>query len=109
MDQFTKGGVDIAKGCYVGQEVVSRMKHRDSARNRFVKVHGAQNLPGKGTPLTVDGRQVGTMGSSITQDGLALVRIDKVGRAIAAEQPILAGKDAVTLAIPDFTNFTWGA
>jgi len=36
MDQF--GGVDFDKGCFVGQEVVSRMEHRGTARNRIVPV-----------------------------------------------------------------------
>ena len=36
MDQL--GGVDFDKGCYVGQEVVSRMEHRGTARTRIVPV-----------------------------------------------------------------------
>ena len=44
MDQFSGGGVDFTKGCYVGQEVVSRMQHRGTARNRFVRVAGQDGL-----------------------------------------------------------------
>ena len=43
MDQF--GGVDFKKGCYVGQEVVSRMQHRGTARKRIVKISAENSLP----------------------------------------------------------------
>ena len=42
-------GVDFKKGCYVGQEVVSRMEHRGTARKRIVPVEGDAPLPASGT------------------------------------------------------------
>ena len=38
-------GVDFKKGCYVGQEVVSRMEHRGTARKRIVPVEGVSAAP----------------------------------------------------------------
>lgn len=63
-------GVDFKKGCYVGQELVSRMKHRDAVRKRIVPVRADGELPGSGTPILQAGREAGTLLSS--RDGLAL-------------------------------------
>ena len=84
------GGVDFAKGCYVGQEIVSRMKHRGTARRRTVIVDGAGPLPEPGTGLDVAGRTVGRLGSSLGDKGLAIVRIDRVSGEVSAEGVPLA-------------------
>ncbi len=99
------GGVGFQKGCYVGQEVVSRMQHRGTARRRVLLVSGAVALPPAGTDLTVDGRSVGTLGSSSGHNGLAVARIDRVKAAMDEGKPILAGDAAVTLVIPDWASF----
>ena len=106
MDQFDHPGVDFRKGCYVGQEVVSRMEHRGTARSRFVKVMGDQPLPPKGEPLALDGRRVGTLGSSVDCQGLALVRLDRAGQA-SDSRPILIDGSKVTLSLPEFVSFDW--
>ncbi|MGO7223683.1 folate-binding protein, partial [Rhizobium ruizarguesonis] len=46
------GGISFRKGCYVGQEVVSRMQHRGTARRRVVTVSAATALPETGTEIT---------------------------------------------------------
>jgi folate-binding protein YgfZ len=61
LDQLA--GVDFRKGCFIGQEVVSRMEHRGTARRRIVIVHGDGDLPAAGTPVTADGRVLGSLGS----------------------------------------------
>ena len=105
MDQF--GGVDFAKGCYVGQEVVSRMQHRGTARNRMLIVEAAQTLPPFGTEILAGGKTAGSMGSSAGRRGLALVRIDRIKHALDAGEPILAGSLPVRPRIPDFASFDW--
>jgi len=77
------GGVDFRKGCYVGQEVVSRMQHRGTARTRLVPVTGAL-LPPAGSELTAGEKPVGQMGSSAEGKGLAMLRLDRVQEALAA-------------------------
>src|ERR1700750_836454 len=57
MDQF--GGVDFDKGCFVGQEVVSRIEHRGTARTRIVPVAFDGFAPEAGTPVSVGERTVG--------------------------------------------------
>jgi folate-binding protein YgfZ len=99
------GGVGFQKGCYVGQEVVSRMQHRGTARRRVLLVSADAALPASGTDLTVDGRSVGTLGSVDGNSGLAIARIDRVKAAIDEGKPILAGDMKVTLSIPAWAKF----
>ncbi len=101
------GGVSFRKGCFVGQEVVSRMQHRGTARRRILIVSCASELPATGTSITADGREIGTLGSVAGNAGLALVRIDRVKEATHKGIPILAGEVAVHLAIPPEHRFTF--
>lgn len=94
-------GVDFDKGCYVGQEVVSRMQHRGTARTRSVKVLFEDSSPEAGVSVMAGDKSVGTMGSSAQGKGIALVRIDRVADALDAGQPLTAGGLALKLAEPD--------
>lgn len=94
-------GVDFDKGCYVGQEVVSRMQHRGTARTRSVKVLLEDSSPEAGVSIMAGDKSVGTMGSSAQGKGIALVRIDRVADALDADQPLTAGGLALKLAEPD--------
>ncbi len=90
-------GVDFGKGCYIGQEVVSRVHHRGTARKRIEPVTFVGRPPGIGAPVTVGEIVVGTMGSSQGGRGLAMVRIDRVADAAALGAPPMA--DGVHLVI----------
>jgi folate-binding protein YgfZ len=105
MDQL--GGVSFHKGCYVGQEVVSRMQHRGTARTRVVPVVYAGFAPAPGTEVTAGDKSIGTLGSSADGRALALLRLDRVADAVAAGEAILAGDIALTLAKPDWATFAW--
>lgn len=106
-DMDALNGVAFSKGCYVGQEVVSRMKHRGTARKRIIKINADTALPAPGTEIIADGKTVGTLGSTNGANGLALVRIDRVADAQAAGTKILAGDTTVTLSMPEWATFTW--
>lgn len=97
-------GVDFDKGCYVGQEVVSRMQHRGTARTRSVKVLLDDLSPEVGVSVMAGDKQVGTMGSSAQGKGIALVRIDRVADALDAGQPLTAGGLPLTLAEPEIVR-----
>ncbi len=101
------GGLHFRKGCYVGQEVVSRMQHRSTARRRVVLVAADGSLPPSGTALTAGGKAIGTLGTVQADRGLAIVRIDKAGAAMAAGEPILAGDMPVTLALAPWTGLSF--
>ncbi|MCC8940223.1 folate-binding protein YgfZ [Bradyrhizobium sp. Arg68] len=94
-------GVDFDKGCYVGQEVVSRMQHRGTARTRTVKIILDGPSPEAGAAILAGDKQVGTIGSTAGEKGLALVRIDRVADALDAGQPLTAGGLPLRLAEPD--------
>ncbi|MEO0809527.1 MAG: folate-binding protein [Pseudomonadota bacterium] len=89
-------GVDFKKGCFVGQEVVSRMQHRGSARKRIVPVKADRDLV-SGTEITVGTASIGTLGSVAGNRGLALMRLDRAHEATLSGTPIQAG--AATIAI----------
>jgi folate-binding protein YgfZ len=99
------GGVDFKKGCFVGQEVVSRVEHRGTARNRIVPVEFEAHAAEDGSPVMAGDKTVGTMGSSAGNLGLAMLRVDRVADAMAAGTPLLAGGIPMKLregAVADF-------
>ena len=77
-------GVDFTKGCYVGQEVVSRTKHRGLARKRVTPYHVAGAAPAPGVTIRAGEVEIGVTGSRSGDRGLALIRIDKLADATAA-------------------------
>lgn len=101
------GGVGLRKGCYVGQEVVSRMQHRGTARRRVLIVSADGDLPPAGTDITAGGRSIGTLGTSQGAHGLAIARIDRIKSAMDAATPIEADGIALTLAIPAWAGFAF--
>jgi hypothetical protein len=94
-------GVDFDKGCYVGQEVVSRMQHRGTARTRTVRVVVDGPPPEAGSAILAGDKTVGTMGSTSGDTGLALIRIDRAADAFAAGMPLTAGGIAIRVAEAD--------
>jgi hypothetical protein len=105
MDQL--GGVDFDKGCFVGQEVVSRIEHRGTARNRVVPVAFDGFAPEAGTPVGAGEKNLGTFGSSAQGRGVAMLRLDRVADALAAGQPLVAGGVEMRLVKPAWARFAF--
>jgi hypothetical protein len=105
MDQL--GGVDFDKGCYVGQEIVSRVEHRARARSRVVPIVYEEFAPSSGLPVMAGGKQVGTLGSTAKGRGLALLRLDRVEDALTAGMPLQAGGIAIRAVKPAWAKFDW--
>jgi tRNA-modifying protein YgfZ len=99
-------GVDFDKGCYVGQEVVSRMQHRGTARTRTVRIILDGPAPEPGATILAGDKSVGTIGSAAGRNGLALMRIDRVTDALDAAVPLTSGGLAIRVAEPDDVRFT---
>jgi folate-binding protein YgfZ len=93
-------GVDFEKGCYVGQEVVSRMRHRGGARKRIVRLTFSGAALEQGTPVVAGETSVGALGSSVAGRALAMVRLDRIEDAAAAGRPLTAGGIGVTIESP---------
>ncbi len=105
MDQL--GGVDFDKGCYVGQEVVSRMEHRGTARNRVVPVLADEHVPDAGLPVMAGDKPVGTTGGGAGARGLAMLRLDRVADAMQAGTPLVAGGVTIRPRKPEWAKFPW--
>jgi folate-binding Fe-S cluster repair protein YgfZ len=105
MDQLA--GVDFQKGCFIGQEVVSRMEHRGTARNRVVPVTTDGSAFDAGLPVMADGKQVGTTGSASGNRGLAMLRLDRVADAMAAGATLTAGGASIEPRKPAWAKFAW--
>lgn len=104
MDQL--GGVDFKKGCYVGQEVVSRMQHRGTARTRILPLVFTDGpAPSPGTEVTAGARSLGVTGSAAGGRSLATIRLDRLGDALAAGEPVRAGGSVAGVEKPAFATF----
>ena len=103
MDQI--GGVAFDKGCYVGQEVVSRMQHRGTARTRVVPVRYLAPPPPSGTDVKAGDRVVGTSGTTSGAAGLATLRLDRVSDALAAGGGLEAGGVPLAVEGRDWIGF----
>ena len=103
------GGVGLRKGCYVGQEVVSRMQHRGTARRRVVVATTDGVFPRAGTDITASGRTIGTLGSSARGMAIAIVRLDKARDAMDRGDTILAADVPLTVDIPSWAGLDWPA
>jgi folate-binding protein YgfZ len=106
MDQL--GGVAFDKGCYIGQEVVSRMEHRGTARRRLIQVRAASPIPPPGAEIVAGEKPVGIIASSSPEHtGLAIVRLDRAREALDAGVPILVRGMPIDLDIPAWAKFGW--
>jgi tRNA-modifying protein YgfZ len=98
-------GVSFEKGCYVGQEVVSRMQNRGTARRRIVPVIADSPLPARGASIAAAGVEIGTLGSVAGPRGLAPIRLDRAAELIDKGETLRAGGVPVRIDIPAWARF----
>ncbi len=96
------GGVSFTKGCYVGQEIVSRMQNKSVIRKRIVKIASPTALI-TGTDVMMGHTSIGRVGTVANAQALSLLRIDRVAEAIdsctaltVSDMPIDVDPDAVS-------------
>jgi folate-binding protein YgfZ len=92
------GGVDFDKGCYMGQELTARTKYRGLIKKRLLPVAISGPAPASGTPLLAGEAEAGEMRSSSGDVGLALVRLEHLGK------PLTAGGATLTVSVPDWVK-----
>jgi folate-binding protein YgfZ len=105
-------GVSFTKGCFVGQELTARTKHRGLIKKRLmpVRIHGP--LPAAGTIVRRGEREAGEMRSAIAGEngldglGLALLRLEQLTPLAAASGPLRAGDATLTPAPPLWLELT---
>ena len=100
LDQL--GAVSFSKGCYVGQEVVSRMEHRATARSRILPVTFDGAAPLRDAAIKSADKIVGSVLSSTGNMALALIRLDRLGEA---EHPLLTDGVRVHVHKPAWVNY----
>lgn len=98
-------GVDFKKGCYVGQEVVSRMHHRGIAKTRIAAVDASAPLTERGAEIRAGDVPVGTLGSMDGTKGIAMVRLDRAEDAARASVALRVGEVALTLRRPPWASY----
>ena len=90
-------GVSFTKGCYIGQELTSRMKHRATSRKRILTVRAEAPLPASGA-VTKGGTEIGELISTHGDTAFALIRLDRLedaqGDVTAAQIPVALHKPA---------------
>jgi folate-binding protein YgfZ len=97
------GGVDFKKGCYIGQEVVSRMQHRGTARRRPVLVSGVPEGAAAGAPVMVGEREAGAIGGEVEGRAVAILRLDRVTGGL-----VTIGGLPVELSLPAWATYRFG-
>jgi hypothetical protein len=91
-------GVDWNKGCYIGQELTARTKYRGLIKKRLFPVRiGGGAAPEPGALVTLDGHEAGEMRSSRDGVGLALLRLEAIGKGAMS-----AGSTAIEPLTPDW-------
>ena len=94
-------GVSFDKGCYVGQELTARMKHRGTARKRILGVRADTALPPVGVKIMRDGAEIGEIISTYGREGFALMRLDRLGETKAS---LTADNLPVTITRPQWLD-----
>jgi tRNA-modifying protein YgfZ len=106
MDQLH--GIDFKKGCYVGQEVVSRMQHRGTARTRLIQLRYDEGfVASSGAPVMAGEKTLGVTGTAANGIGLAMIRLDRAADAVATGTPITAGGVPATVIKPAWWTADW--
>jgi folate-binding protein YgfZ len=99
-------GVSFTKGCFVGQELTARTKHRGLVKKRLVPVRIEGPVPESGALISRGGRDAGELRSVLADGepggaiGLALLRLEQLGPEAAAAGPLMAGEAVLTPAPP---------
>ena len=89
-------GVSFTKGCFVGQEVVSRMQNKTVVRKRIARVIGRGPLR-SGLEITAGTATLGTLGTVAGDMGLAMLRLDRAAEAQDAGQALMADRTEVEI------------
>ncbi len=99
-DQF--GGVNFEKGCYIGQEVVSRMHHRSTARNRILPIVFENDPPTDEISITSGETLIGEILGRHGNLGLGIIRLDRLAEATL---PLMNAATRIHVSKPDWMKF----
>ncbi len=97
-------GVDFQKGCFVGQENVSRMKRRATTRKKFCRIAFDGPPPNYGASIRAGEAELGSVRSAAGRSAIALLRLDRALVAIEAGQKLTADGQDIRLDPPDWLS-----
>jgi len=95
-------GVSYKKGCFIGQEVASRMKRKSEARRRTLIADFEGAAPEKGASVTVGDSTLGEILNAAEGKALAMIRLDRLEKAKATDMPVFSGETALHLRVPGY-------
>lgn len=95
--------VDFKKGCFIGQEVASRMKRKTEVRKRTLYVSGARDVV-SGDILTAGESSLGDVLNWHKDHGMVLTRLDRLTKASENDVPVTLKDQAVEIDLPDFAK-----
>ena len=98
-------GVDFDKGCYIGQELTARTKHRANIRKRLLRVDIDGPLPPPGAPVMLGDKPAGEMRSGQDGIGLAMLRLEVIDEAARSGEPLTCGGATLTPVKPEWAEF----
>lgn len=90
------------KGCYMGQELTARTKYRALIRKKLFPVTIVGPQPEAGTPVTLDGQDIGELRSGRDGLALALLRLEDAAKAAGSETPLRAGEATLIHRAPEW-------
>lgn len=93
-------GVDFHKGCFVGQENVSRMKRRATTRKKFCPIAFEGEAMAPGSPVLAGEIEIGSVRTGAPGRALALLRLDRALEAVAAGRQLNASRREIRLDPP---------
>lgn len=96
------GGVDWAKGCYMGQELTARTRYRGLVKKRLVPLIISGPLPDYGTAVELDGKIFGETRSASGDQALALMKLTGIGMALNNAAEFTVGEAQARLALPEW-------
>ena len=95
-------GVDFQKGCFVGQENVSRMKRRATTRKKFCRIGFDGPAPAPSTPIRAGEAELGSVRSGVEGAAIALLRLDRALEAAEKGENLLAEGQEMRLDPPEW-------
>ena len=98
-------GIDWDKGCYLGQELTARTKHRGLVRKRLLPVSIEGPIPPPGTKIMSGEKEAGEMHTAVDGAGLAMLRLEFLEGASGKDGGFTAGGARITPHKPDWAVF----
>lgn len=95
------GAIDFQKGCYVGQEMTSRMKRRGTLKQKLCRFRAKSKTP-FGAPIMADALEIGQIRTNNGEFGMALLRFDRWQGAVQNGQTLLASEQEITIEPPNW-------